>query len=174
MLTLGQALIGKNVMSLRNGSPIGRITGVVINPNNLKIEGWFTQDTFSRRPLILLTQDVRDFIPQGFVVNDHDDMSPPTDLVRLKPVLDIHFEIVDRQVITENKNKLGKVTDYAFDKDTGFIEKLYVGQSMLKSFGGGTKMIDRSQIVEVTDRKIVVKEALVTDPTPVPAAVPAQ
>ena len=39
-----------------------------------------------------------------------------------------------------------------------YLQKIYVGQSLLKNFTGGNLGIDRTQIVEITDRKIVVQE----------------
>lgn len=176
MLTLGQALIGKNVLSLRNGTPVGRITGIVIDPNNLKIEGWYAQDNYSRKNLVLLTQEIRDVLPQGFVVNDHEALTAPEDLVRLKKILQINFTLTDKPVVSNHKRRLGKVVDYAFEQDGFFIQKLYVAQSVLKSFSGGTLMIDRNQIVEITDRRIVVKEATVAEAerSPIPAVAPAQ
>lgn len=174
MLTLGQSLINKGVLSLRSGTPIGVVNGVLIDPNNLKIAGWYVQDNLTKQRRIMLAQEVRDIISQGFVVDDEAALSSPHDLVRLQPIIEINFELIDKPVITENKGRLGKVTDFAFDKDGLFIEKIYVSQSMLKSFSGGTLTIDRTQIVEVTNRKIVVKEATVPDQAPLPAAIPAQ
>ncbi len=174
MLTLGQSLIGKSVLSLRGGSPIGQVNSVLIDPNNLKIEGWFATDRLSKQTGIIIAQDIRDLIPQGMVVNDHDAITPPSDLVRLEPVINLHFTLVDKHVITEGGSRLGKVSDFAFDKDSMFIQKLYVSQSVIKSFSGGTLMIDRTQIIEVTERKIVVNDATVTDKSPITAPVPAQ
>lgn len=174
MLTLGQSLIGKSVLSLRGGSPIGQVNSVVIDPNNLKIEGWFATDKFSKERGIILAQDIRDMIPQGFVVNDNDAITPVEDLVRLKSVLSLNFTLVDKPVITESGIKLGKVTDYSFDGESMFIQKLYVGQSVLKSFSGAILNIDRTQIIEVTDKKIVVNDATVTNRSAVPSAVPVQ
>lgn len=173
MLTLGQSLLNKSVLSLRNGAPIGQVTGVLIDPNNLKIEGWFAFDNFSKTKHIVLAQEVRDIIPQGFVVNDDDALTQPEDLVRIKPILELNFEIVDKPVITEGKEKLGKVADYAFDKGSLFIQKIYVSQPVFKSLSGGTLAIDRTQIVEVTNRKIVVKEASIPDKAPMPVVLPA-
>lgn len=170
MLTLGQSLINKQVLSLRNGTPIGTVTGVLIDPNNLKIEGWYAQDRFSKERKIILANEVRDIIAQGFVVDDDVALSASQDLVRLNPIIQLGFELVDKPVISDSKRRLGKITDYAFDKDAMFIQKLYVGQSVLKSFSGGTLTIDRGQIIEVTNRKVVVKEATVTEQAPLPAA----
>lgn len=132
----------------------------IINPNNLKIEGFFCQDHFSKNKLILLSQDIRDSIDEGIVVNDHDVLSEEGELVRLKPVLDIGFELIGKQVQTVNKQKLGKVSDFAVDSQTFYVQKLYVGQSLLKSLSSGQLSVDRTQIVEITNRRIVIKELL--------------
>jgi uncharacterized protein YrrD len=174
MLTLGQPLINKSVLSLRNGSPVATAVDILIDPNNLKIEGWYVQDHYSKERLLLLAQEIRDIIGQGFVVDDEEALSSLHDLVRLQPVIELHFNLVDKLVITENKGRLGKVSDYAFDKDSMFIQKIYVSQSVLKSFSGSALIIDRAQIVEVTNRKIVVKEATAADQAPVLSPIPAQ
>lgn len=161
MLLMGQQLIGKPVMSLRTGSPIGKVIDIILNPNNLKIEGWFVNDHTRRQRRILLSQDVRDIIGQGFVVNDHDSLSDPSELIRLKSTLDIAFELIDKPVSTESNKRLGKVSDYAFEKDAFFVQKLYVSQSIMKSFSGGNVIVDRTQIVEINNRKVIVRDATV-------------
>lgn len=158
-------------MSLRTGGPIGTAVEIIINPNNLKIEGWYVDDHSRKQRRILLSQDVRDIIEQGFVVDDHESMTDPDELVRLKSTLQIDFELVGKAVATEGKQRLGKVTDFAFEKNTFFIQKLYIAQSIVKSFSGGAAIVDRAQIVEINNRKIIVKEATV--PGKVEAVTPA-
>lgn len=169
MLTLGQQLIGKNIMSLRVGRPVGVVNEVIINPNNLKIEGWHATDLSSKKSVVLLSQDVRDILPQGFVVNDHEALTHHDELVRLKEILAYNFTLIDKSVVSNHRRKIGKVTDYAFDKDVFIVQKLHVGQSLLKSFTGGALMIDRNQIIEITNKKITVREATVEDTAPMPA-----
>lgn len=169
MLTLGQQLIGKKIMSLRVGGPIGVITDIIINPNNLRIEGWHATDLGTKKQAILLAQDIRDILPQGFVVDDYEALTHHDELVRLKKVLAYKFTIIGKTVVSDRKRKLGKVIDYAFDKDGFTVQKLHIGQSLIKSFTGGALMIDRSQIVEITDRKITVREATAEDTAPMPA-----
>ncbi len=169
MLILGQHLIGKKIMSLRTGRPIGVTNEVIINPNNLKIEGWHATDLGDKKRAILLSQDVRDIIPQGFVVNDHDALTSPDELVRLRDILSYHFTLQDKSVVSDRRRRIGKVADYAFDKDIFMVQKLQVGQSIIKSFTGGALMIDRSQIVEINNKKIVVREATAEDTVPMPA-----
>jgi sporulation protein YlmC with PRC-barrel domain len=170
MLTLGQQLIGKNILSLRVGRPIGVVNEPIINPNNLKIEGWHATDLDSKSRMVLLSQDIREILKQGFVVNDHDALTPTDDLVRLQTVLEYNFSLIGKNIVTTSKAKLGKVSDYAFEKNGFFIQKLYVSQSILKSFTGGGLVIDRTQIVEITHKKITVDEATVKDVATAPAA----
>lgn len=160
MLQLSKSLLDRPVMSLRTGGQIATAIGPIINPNNLKIEGFYCQDRFSKDVLILLSQDIRDTIPQGLVVNDHDVLAAPDELIRLKDVLEINFQLMDKPVVTVNKKRLGKVNDFAADSESLYIQKLYIGRPLLKSLSGGQFSVDRNQIVEITNRKIVINDPL--------------
>ncbi len=164
MLQLSTSLINKSVMSLRTGTEIAHVVGPIINPNNLKIEGFFCQDRFSKDFLVLLYQDIRDVVPQGYVVNDHDVLVNPDELIRLKDTIKLHFELIGKQVVTIGKQKIGKVTDYAAETETMYIQKVYVSQSIIKSFTGGSLSIDRTQITEITPSQVIINEILKGEP----------
>lgn len=170
MLILGQQLIGKNIMSMRIGRAIAVTTDVIINPNNLKIEGWHAYEPGTKKSAILLSQDVRGFVNQDFVVDDLDALTDPKELVRLKSLLNLKFELIGKVVITDGRRRVGKVIDYALEDETLYVQKLHVGQSILKSFSGGQVIIDRSQIIEITDKKIKISEATIKESAPLPAA----
>ena len=157
MLQLSNMFLGQPVLSLRTGTPIGATTSVIINPNNLKVEGFYCQENSTHKILVLLSQDIREFLVQGVVVNDLDALTDPSELVRLKTVLAVNFQLIGKLVVTD-KERIGKVSDYAVDVDSMFIQKLYVAQSLFKNFRGGTMGIDRSQIIEITDRRIVIND----------------
>ncbi|MCA9333202.1 PRC-barrel domain-containing protein [Candidatus Saccharibacteria bacterium] len=173
MLQLSGSYTNKQVLSLRTGGPVGTILSTILNPNNLKIEGFYCSDKFSKSKLILLSQEIRDVIEDGIVVDDHEAMSDPQDLVRLKKVVSLNFDLLGKKVITTSKQNLGKINDYAVDTESMYVQKLYVAQPLVKSLQGGQLSIDRSQIVEITDKKIVVNDptVLVEDgrTTPSPA-----
>jgi sporulation protein YlmC with PRC-barrel domain len=170
MLQLSGSLLNQPVLSLRTGGVLATTVATVINPNNLKIEALYCHDRFEKKQLVLLTSEVRDILPQGLVVNDHDALSEPDELVRLKDILEIGFELLGKPVVTISKEKLGKVNDFAADSETLYIQKLYVGQPLLKSLSGGQLSVDRNQIIEITNKKIVVQEIL--RPTKASAPVP--
>lgn len=159
MLKLSESLLGRPVMSLRTGQQVATTTRPIINPNNLKIEGFYCIEKLGRKELILLYQDIRDVIPQGLVVNELEVLAEPEDLVRLKDVLDLNFELLGKQVVTLNKRRLGKVSDFATEIETMYIQKFYVTQG-LKGLTRGNLGIERDQINEITDKKIIITDPL--------------
>jgi uncharacterized protein YrrD len=166
MLQLSASIVNRPVMSLRTGAQVATAVTPIINPNNLKIEGFYCNDRFEGKELILLYQDIRDIIPQGIVIDDHDVLVEAAELVRLKKVLEMEFELIGKQVQTVSKQKVGRVSDFAVETTTMTIQKIYASQSILKSFTGGSLSIDRSQIVEITNKRVVINELL----KPIPAA----
>jgi sporulation protein YlmC with PRC-barrel domain len=169
MLQLSATLLKRSILSLRTGSPVATVTAPIINPESLKIEGFYCEDRFNKQQLVLLCQDIRDTLPQGFVVNDHDVLVEPEDLVRLKAIMEIDFELIGKQVVTIDKQKVGKVSDYATEMSSMFIQKIYVSRSILKSLSTGTLSIDRNQINEITPKKIIINELTKKSPAAAPA-----
>jgi len=169
MLQLSASLLNKPVLSLRTGQPVAQVSSALINPNNLKIEGFYCTDRFSANTLILLYQDIREFIDKGYVVNDHDVLSEPQDLVRLADIIKINFQLIGKPVITISKEKVGKVADYAVETQTMYIQKIYVSQSLLKNFSGGSLSVDRNNINEITDKKVIINDLLKNSPVTAPA-----
>lgn len=172
MLLLSRSLINRPVLSLRTGGQVAKVVSPLFNPDNLKIEGFYCDDRFSKQQLILLVQDIRDTLKQGYVINDHDVLVVPEELIRLKKVLRINYQLMDKPVYTPDKKKLGKVNDYAADSETMYVQKIYVGQSVLKTLSGGQLSIDRGQIIEITSRRIIVQDPLQPLDAAAPAAVP--
>lgn len=158
MLQLSNTLLNRPVMSLRSGQQVATTIDAIVNPNNLKIEGFYCQDRYEKSELVLLYQDIRDIIPQGFVIDDHDVLVDPKDLVRLQDILRLNFLLIGKPVITISKQKVGKVTDFATEVETMYIQKLYVSQSVFKNLTGGNLGVDRNQINEITDKKIIIND----------------
>lgn len=158
MLQLSSIFYNRKVLSLRTGGPVGFAMSPVINPNNLKIEGWYATATGERESYILPVAEVRDIIIKGIVVDDHSSLTRVEDMIRLKKTIDIAYEVIGKQVVSSGKKKLGKVADYAVNDDVMMIKKLYVNQSLLKNFTTQQLIIDRDQIVEINNKSIIVRD----------------
>ena len=143
-------------MSLRTGTQVAVAIEPVINPHNLKILGWWCAAPGGQQ-WVLLSDDVRESMPTGLAINNEDALSDPADLVRHKEILDIKFELMDKLVRTK-RQKLGKVSDFSYN-DGMFVQKLYVARPLRKVFtADDTLIIDREQILEVTDKYILVRD----------------
>ena len=136
-------------------------TEPIINPHNLKILGWWCSPRGGRGSLVLLAEDVRESMPQGLAINDDEALTAPNELVRHREILDIKFQLIDKTVKTK-RQKLGKVSDFSYN-DGFFVQKLYVSRPVTKIFSSqDTLLIDRTQILEVTDAYILVRDSDVT------------
>lgn len=160
MLQLSGALLNKPVLSLRTGGAVAWVTEAIINPHNLKVEGFYCNDSVDGHRLVLLYQDIREVSRRGFIVDDHDVLVDPEELVRLQDIMQLRFQLPKKPVETTSKEKVGKVNDYAVETTTMYVQKLYVSRSLWKSLTGGSLSIDRSQIVEITNKRIVINDLL--------------
>jgi len=158
MLRLSGIYHNRDILSLRTGRPVGHAYSPVINPNNLKIEGWYATARGEKDSLVLPAGQIRDVIAKGLVVDDHDAITHPDDLVRMKNILDINYELIGKPVVTESKRRLGKIQDYSVDDDSMYVQKLYITQSLLRGINKKQLIIDRDQVIEITDKKIIVND----------------
>ena len=157
MLRMSGSLYNIPVVSLRLGQSIAIAKQPIINPHNLQIIGWWCKDSASNDIKILLNEDVRENMGQGLAINDEGALSAPEDLVRHKDILDSNFTLIDKLVKTK-RQKIGKIEDFSYN-DGMFVQKLYVARSLIKVFSKeDTVIIDRTQIVEITDTYILVRD----------------
>lgn len=149
MLILGSSFASFKILSLRSGTPVGTVIGHLINPHKLRIDGLWCKASVSKKPLLLLAQDIREISPSGIVVDDEDVMVDPSEVIRLKTIIDLHFELLEKKTLS-GRLPLGKVADYAVDSDTLFVQKLYISPAIWKKIKTERLTIDRSQIIEVS------------------------
>lgn len=159
MLVVGSKLLGYPVLSLHVGGEIARTVEPIIDPEGLKILGYTLSGSLIRDEVgdILDISSVREFAPQGMIVDSVDEFVNREDVVRMDKVMTLNFGLVGLKVVTENDNNLGKVSDYTVDTESFMIYQLIVRRPTLKSLVDPELTINRSQIVEVDDYKVVVK-----------------
>lgn len=159
------------IVSLRTAGVVGHTTNIIINPNKFNIDGWHCLDKFSKHSLVLLSRDIRDFVPQGIAVDDHDAMTDPEDLIRLQEIIAINYNPLGKIVVTDRKRRIGKVSDYSIDTAAFKIQKLLVNRPVYKSFSEGHISIDRNQILEINDKQIIIRDTDIKSQAVVPKAV---
>lgn len=159
MLQLSKSLSKIPIISLRLGGLVGMANEPVINPHNLKVVGWWCKLRGDNTEHILLVSDVRNSTPQGLAIDDESALSHPEELVRYKEIIGAHFQLIGKLVKTKH-TKLGRVDDFSYDSQSLFVKKLYVTKPLSKILSSDDNLIvDRSQIVEITDHHILVRDA---------------
>lgn len=163
MLKLSVSLTKIPIISLRSGGVIGLAEKPIINPDNLKIEGWYAQTVYASGTHVLPSSEIREIARQGIAVNDYEAITLPDDLVRMQKVLRTDFQLIGKTVVTESKKQLGKVQDYAADLDSFYIQRLYVSPRLVRAFTNNQLTVSREQILEITDKKIIIKDIEATE-----------
>jgi len=161
MLYLSTKLKEQPLLSVRSSGRIGTVLEPILNPHNLHIDGFYCEVFSSNSEQILLDIYVRDLGVRGLVIDDHVNLSDPDELVRLQPILDMNFQLVGKQALVNNK-KIGKIVDYAIDRDSLFIQKFYVQPPVWQSINQNNLVFDRLSVVEVTDSHILFSGPEVT------------
>lgn len=162
MLLSGTQLIGTPVMSLQTGKELAVTSVAVLNPHNLSILAYrIAGPHLDHDPSYLRTADIRELGGLGMIVDSSDEFIEPDDIISDKKIYDMEFELVGKQVFDDRRTKIGKVTDYIVDVESFVVMQLVVKRPLLKSFNDDELIVHRSQIVEITDEKIVIKSGKV-------------
>lgn len=169
MLARLEQMVGSKVISLHAAGAIAEVAEPIIDPDKLTLAGFYVGHPKIRdQAQILLAQDIRQISPGRVFINSVDELTAKTDLVRLKPILELNFQLVGKPVVTESGKKIGRVSDYIVDTTSWTIQKIYIKPSILKSFAATNLIVDRSQIVEVSNSKITVSDATIAKPAVAP------
>ena len=70
----------------------------------------------------------------------------------------LNFSLIGLTVKTKKGTKLGKVIDYTFDSETFSVIQLIVKRPVMKAILDPELVIGRSEIKEVNDYEIIVKD----------------
>ena len=158
MLLPSTRFIDTPVMSLQTGSELGRTVRPIINPRELSIVAFELHGiNLDYDPSLLRINDIREIGPMGMIIDSSDELISVSDVIKIKEIYELNFELVGLKVIDDKKRNVGKVTGFTLDASSFFIQHLQVKRPLLKSFGDTEFLIHRSQVVKITDDYLVVK-----------------
>ena len=158
MLLPSTRFIDTPVMSLQTGSELGRTVRPIINPRELSIVAFELHGiNLDYDPSLLRINDIREIGPMGIIIDSSDELISVSDVIKIKEIYELNFELVGLKVIDDKKRNIGKVTGFTLDASSFFIQQLQVKRPLLKSFGDTEFLIHRSQVVKITDDYLIVK-----------------
>lgn len=159
MLLPLNTIIGTEVLSLHSGRSIAKIKKIIIDPYNLevfafKISGYLSDSEY------LLANDIREISSIGFLIDSTDELVTYTDVIRLQKIIELDFELINLPVFDKKNNHLGKISSFSILAGPLLIMQLVIKRPFLKSFVDSDLIINRHQIIEMTQEKIIIESEL--------------
>ena len=159
MLVYNSRLIGTPILSVQASGAIARIIEPIINPDNLKILAFkLDGPAVDAANNILDVKSIREYSHLGMVIDSNDELIGPEDVVKIKEILDLNFNLIGLKVETKKGSKLGKITDFTVTSEDFTIQQIIVKRPVVKSLIDPELTIHRREIIEITDYKVVVKD----------------
>ena len=159
MLRFLADLENANVVDLSSGRVIAQVVDIVVNPHDLSIGALVCFSRSKDSNLYLQTQDIHEFNGENIVVQNSESLADLEELVRLKEIVDINYKLVGKVVKTNTKKRVGVVSDVAFNDKSFMFDKLYVRPPVTKLLSMNDLIIGRNQVVEVSDKAIIVRDS---------------
>ncbi len=158
MLILGSRLINTSIMGLQTGTKLAVTKTPIIDPSNLMIVAYEVDGPLlSERPSFIRIADVRELSDIGMIIDSNDEFIGVKDVVAIQKIYDLGFKLLGLSVVDESKHKLGKVSDYTVDSSDFVIQQLNVARSVMRSLTETSLLVHRSQIIEINDTTITVR-----------------
>lgn len=165
MLLPAERLLNTPVMSLQTGGRLAQTKTPVIDPRNLSILAYeLDGPSLDQHPSFLRVEDIREISSLGLIVDSSDEFVGLEDIIKLKEVYDFSFELLGKSVRDKKGKKIGKVIGYSIEPGSFLVKQLNVRRPLLKSFNDTELLIDRTQIIEVSDESITIKSEEVKPP----------
>jgi sporulation protein YlmC with PRC-barrel domain len=162
------AIIGQPIISLQTGRIVAWVSQPILEITTFKIVGLLCQSAANKQNLLLISGDIRQYAPDCIIIDNEDELTDPSDIVRLSSSLKNRYSPLGKPVVDESGRKLGTVEDYSINLDSNHIQKLYVRKSLIHALLGSNFIIDRTQIIDITPNRITVRD--LTIPTPILSA----
>lgn len=159
MLVQASQLLSTTVLSMQASGPIGYISALIVDPDDLKILAFYLSGPrIDQTCNILDVKSIREYSKYGCVIDSSDELVSPTDVIKISKVLELNFSLIGLKVETKKGTHLGKIINFTVTNDNFTIQQLIVKRPLIKAFLDPELTIPRSEVVEVTNRKVIVKD----------------
>ena len=159
MLVYNSRLTGTPILSVQAGGPIGQISSSIVDPDNLQIIAFrLTGPVINPDQNILDAKSIREYSEYGMVIDSVDELVSSSDVIKIKQVLELNFDLLTLKVETKKGSKLGQIIDFTANADNFLVQQIIVKRPIMKRLVDPELTIPRKEIVEVTDYKIIVRD----------------
>lgn len=159
MLVANSKLLTLPILSVQDSGKIATISNTIVDPDSLKIIALRVQGAINAEGgNVLDVNSIREFSNMGLVIDSSDELISDNDVVKIAKVIELNFSLIGLKVETKKGSKLGKVVNFTVTDDNFSVQQIIVKRPTIKSFLDSELTIPRSEIVEITDYKIIVRD----------------
>ncbi len=171
MIAVASKFSEYRVLSLHTGAPIAEIDRPIIDPKKFKIIAFVLKNGIvNSNNNILRTEEVREIglvhDRMGLIINSADDLTNIDDVPKIQQTANLGFKLIGHKVISAHGKKLGVVSDYLFDSLSFIIQQIVARRPLIYTFNNPELLISRTQIAEIDDDKITLKDTATEVPQP--------
>ncbi len=174
------SLLSQPVYCLESNSAVGRMSDVVVDPQDGQIIAFSISTTFLGAMKVLSVKDIIAAKADFLLVQKETALVEPNEIVKVTEILKENIKVFGNWARTDKGAWIGKVEDLLIDTETFFITKYYIqGTSFgfrLTPFLGTFKenrIIPAANIVKITPKAIIIKgESKIKEKEKVKATVP--
>lgn len=157
MFLQASQILNLPVASLESRAKIGHVSQIIVDYKEVKIVGFLVRQEFwlLSKQLLLADSDVLEIDRNGIVIQNSESLVEPKEVIRIKKLLDKKIKIFRQKACTKSKKRLGKISDFVIEKETGQIAKFHI-HGWLED-----KIIPRSKLIKITPREIIFEEDVI-------------
>jgi uncharacterized protein YrrD len=154
MLLQASHIFRMPVASLEDNAKIGDVKLILIDKKLLKVAGFIIHfgGIFSGKNLLLSETDILDIDKNGVVIRSKENLIDPTEVLRIKKLVDERFNLFGLRARTKSKKNLGKISDFVLDSTAMQIVKFHINHTL------EDRIIDLSKVVKVSNKEIVFED----------------
>lgn len=132
----------------------------IIDPSDLKVIAYQVSGPTIGGEVgdILMVRDMRETDKIGAIIDSTDVLVNREDVLKIDKIMRLNFHLIGHKVVTKRGSRLGKVIDFTLNPDTFMIQQLVVKRPIAKAFFDPELLIGRSEVVEIDDYKLIVKD----------------
>ena len=159
MLISNEKLSNTPILSIQAGGMIARAGEPIIDPDELKIVGFRTIGPMSKSDAnILDVKSIREFSNYGMVIDSADEFVNGEDVIKIRNALELGFNLIGLKVESRKGSKLGKIIGFNCSEGDFMVQQFIVQRPAFKALMDPELLIPRSEVVEVTDTKLIVRD----------------
>lgn len=147
------------VISLNDGEELGKVQGVIVDPEAIALVALildYRRGIF-KEPRIIPFEHIISFGDYAVTIKDSSACERAGQSPHLGPLFRRPTKILGAKVLTEDGNFLGTVDEFYFEKKTGRINGLELGDSFLNTLVRGKTLIEGDVITTIGKSAIIVK-----------------